>query len=120
MQSHQTLDTSKIQHFRNSSQSTYSSTPVYLFYLLASILGHQIKLGQGNILKLNTVLAGKTATRDSIVYWFRECQNLGYKQQDGHYHLTAWCTHQLKTYKKNIYKKQLSIETNASIIPAKE
>ena len=42
-------------HFQNwalpSSQSAYSGTPVYSFYLLASILGHQIKLCQMNILK---------------------------------------------------------------------
>lgn len=87
-------------HFQNSelpsSHSTYSGTPVYSFYLLARILGHQIKLDQVIILKVNTILVGKTATCDSTFYCFRERQNLGCKQQDGHYYLTAWCTHQLK------------------------
>lgn len=48
-------------------KSTYSGTPVYAFYSLASILGHQIKLSQGNILRVNTVLVGKTATQLNIL-----------------------------------------------------
>lgn len=98
--SHQTVNASKTHHFPLH-KACNSGTPVYPFYLLASILGHQIKLDQGNILKENTVLVGKTATHDSIFYCFRECQNLGCKQQDRRYHLTAWCTYELKAYEIN-------------------
>jgi len=73
-----------------------------LFVLLTSQhFGSSDKAVSNEYSKRNTVLVGETATRDSIIDWFRECQNLGWKQ-DGHYRLTAYSAHQLKAYKKNI------------------
>lgn len=63
---YQTLGTSKTQHFPP--HKAHTEVPSFSFCLLAGILGHQMKVGPWNILKVNTILFGKPATLDSIFY----------------------------------------------------